>query len=70
MSRWIENGTMGFGNLWMVRVLVGIITLVIWIVRVIFSQRGTESSLDVARKRLARGEISLEAFEQPRSDLR
>ncbi len=65
---------MGFGVIWMVLFWGGLIALIVWITRklsrsdtdVSYSKR---NSIDIARERYAKGEISREEFEQIRSDL-
>ncbi len=62
------------GALWMVLFWGGIIALVVWVVRRLTEGRGTASAaqanpLDVAKMRLARGEITPEQFGQLKKDL-
>lgn len=65
---------MMFGGIWMILFWGVIIGLIVWaITRVTGSQRGRSSSdetpLEIARKRLARGEITVEQFEELKSRL-
>ncbi len=62
------------GALWMVLFWGGIIALVVWVVRRLTESRGAVSAaqanpLDVAKMRLARGEITPEQFTQLKKDL-
>jgi putative membrane protein len=65
-------GMMGLGFIMMILVWAIIIGLVIWGVRH-FSRRGyhstSDSAMDIARERYAKGEINKEQFEQLRKDL-
>ena len=65
------NWNMGFGGLWMILGLVAIIALSIYVIRALFPQDtpANETALDIARKRLAKGEITQEEFEKMRRDL-
>ena len=71
----MENGMwgMGFGGVWMILVLVGLIALTVWLVRLMFpqgsSQSEQESPLELAQRRYAKGEISREEYESLRRDL-
>lgn len=63
-----------FGALWMVLFWGGIIALVVWVVRRLTDDRGKAheaqaTPLDVAKMRLARGEITSEQFGQLKKDL-
>lgn len=61
-----------FGWLWFVIFWGGIIALVIWIIKKLTKQGGSERenpALDIAKQRYARGEISREEFEQIKRDL-
>jgi putative membrane protein len=69
---------MGFGFTWMLLLVVGTVLLVLWLVRMLFPQSGApgifppedeESSLEIARRRYAAGEISKEEFEAIRRGL-
>ena len=62
------------GALWMVLFWGGIIALVVWVVRRLTDGRGAvgvaqANPLDVAKMRLARGEITSEQFGQLKKDL-
>ena len=64
---------MGFGGVWMVLLLIGLIALTVWLVRFMFPQ-GVNSSrpekpLEIAQRRYAKGEISQEEFEALKRDL-
>ena len=75
---WAMNGGMGwgwglFGALWMVVFWGSIIALVVWAINRL-SRGGNEpphsqTPLDIAKSRYARGDISREEFEQIRRDL-
>ena len=73
----MENGMMGwgmgFGGLWMLLLLVGLVALVVWLVRLMFPQGSasdeSEKPLEIAQRRYARGEISREEFESLKRDL-
>ena len=63
---------MVFGAIWMVLFWGVIIGLIVWGVSQVGGggqRRDAESSLDIARRRYARGEITREEFEQLRKDL-
>ena len=61
---------MGMGGVWMLVLLTGLVVLVVWIVKGLFPQGNSkDTALDIARERLARGEISHEEFEHMRRDL-
>ncbi len=69
---WGNQGFMG-GFMWIfwIAIIVGIILLVKWIVqqnRPGGQQQG-ENSLEILKKRYARGEIDKEEFEQKKKDL-
>ncbi len=69
---WGNQGCMG-GFMWIfwIAIIVGIIFLVKWIVqqsRPDGQQQG-ENSLEILKKRYARGEIDKEEFEQKKKDL-
>lgn len=65
------DGNMGFGWIWMLLLLVGLIALAVWIVRLLFpqSERSVtettrrESALEIAERRYAKGELSREEYE-------
>ncbi len=69
---WGNQGFMG-GFMWIfcIAVIVGIIFLVKWIVMQSRpgGQQREESSLEILKKRYARGEIDKEEFEQKKKDL-
>jgi len=62
-----------FGGLWMLVFWGIIIFLVVWGIRKLSERGGSSpggrSSLDIAKERYARGEISKEQFEQLKKDL-
>jgi len=61
-----------FGVAWMVIFWGGIIALIVWGIKKLTDRGGTGSrrdSLDVAKERYAKGEISREEFEQIKKDL-
>lgn len=63
---------MGLGVLFMVLFWVFVIAGVVYLIRWLMSQGLTsrpESSLDILKKRYARGEISKQEFEEMRQDL-
>jgi putative membrane protein len=65
---------MGFGFLFWLLIIGGIVALVIWAVRTSSGRsHGTAGhepdALEIARRRYARGEISKEQFEQLKRDL-
>lgn len=63
---------MGLGVLFMVLFWVSVIAGVVYLIRWLMSQGLTsrpESSLDILKKRYARGEISKQEFEEMRQDL-
>lgn len=76
---WMHDGAMGWGwgvlgMVWMLVFWVMIIGLIAWAVRQFSGgRRGesgeSESPLEIAQKRLARGEISREEFEELRVTL-
>lgn len=71
------DGNMGFGWIWMLLLLVGLIALAVWIVRLLFpqSERSVtetprrESALEIAERRYAKGELSREEYESLKKDL-
>lgn len=69
---WGNQGFMG-GFMWIfwIAVIVGIILLVRWIFQQNRpgEQKHEESSLEILKKRYARGEIDKEEFEQKKRDL-
>ncbi len=68
-----NNCFMGGGFMWIfwIAIIVGIIFLVKWIVMQSRpgEQKHEESSLEILKKRYARGEIDKEEFEQKKKDL-
>jgi len=68
-----NHGFMGGGFMWIfwIAVIVGIIFLVKWIVQQSRpgGQQQGENSLEILKKRYARGEIDKEEFEQKKKDL-
>ena len=68
-------GGMIIGGILMILFWVAIIALVVWVVKLIIkpgqtSREGTsQSPLDIARTRYAKGEITKEQFEQLKRDL-
>jgi len=69
---WGNQGFMGvFMWIFWIAVIVGIVFLVKWIVQQSKSGEGKseESSLEILKKRYARGEIDKEEFEQKKKDL-
>lgn len=68
-------GLMGFGLIFWLLIVAGIVVLVVWAVRT-SSGRGVGVSghepdaMEIARRRYARGDISKEQFEQLKQDLR
>jgi uncharacterized membrane protein len=65
--------TDGWSVLWMSGMMVlfwgGVIALVVFAVRAFAGPRGTDQAIDVLRRRLASGEISLEDYEKTRKAL-
>lgn len=64
--------TMIFGGLWMVVFWGGLIALIIWGVTKLTQRNGSTTrrdSLDIARERYAKGELSQEEFQQLKKDL-
>ncbi len=76
---WHSNDGMGwwmlFGGMWMLAFWGLVVWLIVWGVgRLNSSGRGdrheiTESAMDIAKKRLARGEITKEQFDQLKKSL-
>ena len=74
---WYWNQGMGwwmmFGGVWLLLFLVGIVILVVWVIKRVSgsgsSTAGRRDSLDIAKERYARGEITKEEFEQLKKDL-
>ena len=69
---WGNQGFMGvFMWIFWIAVIVGIIFLVKWIVMQSRSgeQKREENTLEILKKRYARGEIDKEEFEQKKKDL-
>lgn len=68
-------GGMGwiFGPLIMLAFWAGFIALAVWIVRLVWrsgeTQRSSQTPLEIARARFARGELTREQFEQLKQDL-
>lgn len=76
MIWWPHDGVAWFwmlgGLVWMVIFWGAIIALVVWAVSRLTRREATprsDSALEIARQRYARGEISREEFEQIRQDL-
>ncbi len=63
------NPMMGFGSIWMFLVPIALVIATVLIVRLLFPQNTNDSALDIARKRLAKGEISREEYERLSHDL-
>ncbi len=64
-----------FGSAWMVVIWAAIIGLVVWVTKQFSSGRGggnsaIETPMEIAQKRLARGEIDKEQFEELKDSLR
>lgn len=76
MGNWTMDGGMGiwmlFNMIFWILLTIGIAFLVIWIVRrsggAEVSNSG-ESSLEILKKRYARGEITKEEFEEKKRDI-
>ena len=73
---WYMHEGMGwwtvFGGLWMVIFWGGLIALIVWGIAKLSGRDSTtirHNSLDIARERYAKGEISRKEFEQIRKDL-
>ena len=73
---WYMHEGMGwwtvFGGLWMVIFWGGLIALIVWGIAKLSRRDSTTTrhdSLDIARERYAKGEISRKEFEQLRKDL-
>lgn len=63
---------MAFGGLWMVVFWGGLIALIVWGIKKVTERGGSTQkydSLDMAKERYAKEEISREEFEQIRKDL-
>ncbi|TFG47172.1 MAG: SHOCT domain-containing protein [Dehalococcoidia bacterium] len=62
-----------FGGLFSLAFLIGLIFLIIWAVKQInlrsSSSNTNDSALDIARQRYARGEITLQEFEEIKRNL-
>ncbi len=73
MMWWPFGAVMGWGMVvWMVIFWGGIIALIVWGIKKLSGRDNypsNRSSLDIARERYARGEITREEFEQLRKDL-
>ena len=74
---WWPDGTtmgwwMGFGGVWMVILWGGLIALIVWGISKLGRRDGSavkRDSLDIAKERYARGEISEEEFNQLKKNL-
>ena len=71
---WHAHDGMGwwmmFGGIWMVIFWAAIIWLIVWgVAQISDRNRESESPMDIARRRYARGEITSEQFEQLKRDL-
>ncbi len=71
---WYNSGWwgMGLGVLIMLIIWAGIIALIVWVsVKAVRSgsKSSTETPLEIAKKRYAKGEISKKEFEQLKKDL-
>jgi putative membrane protein len=61
---------MVFGGLWTLLFWGGLIWLIVWgMSRLVAPSRESDSPLEIARRRYARGDITREEFEQLRHDL-
>ena len=70
MMGWSGYG--GFGMLWMLLVMVGVVLLVVWGVRQMGgagTAPGRSRALEILDERYARGEIDREEFDTRRRDL-
>ncbi len=62
----------GFGGIWMLLLLVGVILVIVWAVQAGTSNRQTDRprrALEVLEERYARGEIDREEFFSRRAEL-
>lgn len=63
---------MGFGWLWMLAILIFTISLVLWIVKLLFTQSElskSKNAIEILRQRYAKGEIDKLEFEELKNDL-
>jgi putative membrane protein len=63
---------MAFGGLWMLIFWGGLIALIVWVITKFVRGKDISpkyNSLDIAKERYAKGEISKEEFEQIKRDL-
>ena len=73
---WGDMGTMGWGILggvhmvlWWVLIILGIVVLVQWLLGGASRRAAGDRPLDILQERYARGEINKEEFEQKKRDL-
>jgi len=60
----------GFGGLWMLLIVAGVVVLIVWAARQGSGQQGTPSrprALDILDERFARGEIDEEEYRKRRT---
>lgn len=71
---WMYDGGYGVGWLWMAGTMVlfwgGVILLAVWLIRSLSSTRQAgDTALELLRRRLAAGEITVEEFEKSKKAL-
>lgn len=78
MWRWHEGmgWWMVFGGVWMVLLWAGIIALIVWAINRLVGRAGTDErpperrdSIEIAKERYARGEITKEEFDEIKKNL-
>ena len=66
-NHWFGDG--GFSVLWMIVIMVLSTILIVYLVKIFVDSRSTQDPLEIAKIRLAKGEIDKKEFEKIKKDL-